>query len=1152
MDGGNSKLKLFGELGLGLTRLDDDVKKARLLLEGLAKDAEKLGVAFNKFDQKGSLSDATAGVKALAKQYKELSKQAEKAAKSQEDAIKHNSTSSNSTSKTSSSPKNTNMVDSQDDYDKRRKAEVNYTAWWTKELDKRNKEEEKRVKQKLQQDKQFEKEKKDQLTRRLAIEKQMNQQELQASRELFELVKNKYNVGDLSRYNYARTLQTGLNHDRYSGNDVYRVRSEIQRANREIENERSRMYVDNARHAQRSGQVNLNEYRQHLQNLLNMDRLSERDRRRVLEELHTTQVRLERDTTRQIQTEQRRRQQEANQYNRTQQRFGSLMDYAFDASIIYGGVQGVKEVVNAVKEIETESIALQRVSHYTNTEMKEMRDNAFDVGRATGLAATDVQKIQNLWVRAGDYTKEAVQELTKITAVGVNTAGFENAEDAVIRLNAALNQMQIGWQDAGKVLDSWVKVADQTAIKSTRDLADSLMIVGSQAKLFGMSYHEVNAVTGILAERMAKSGKEIGTAMKTVFSYFQDEKAIKVLDKYGIQVKKNAKEYNDFVLIMSQLHKVYQNLEADNNQQAIHEINNALGRIRRVDVVGNLIDGWDRFGEIVQISLNSTGYAMDQNQVIMSSWEKQIGQLQVAFQQLAWSIGEAGLLKDLKSMVQAMTRGIDWFVDLDTSTVAFTVRLLELIVVMGVLQKTTALLFGTGLTKFIAQSIGQLGILIGSQRMLNFAQRAGVVFTQQQTGATLMNNNVSALETRTILANTGARNLNLSASGRLIVATNAETAAHARNTLAVRSETGATIALNEARMVGAGTGLAGMLGATATALLNPITLLLVAIPLVIAGITAWNSHEKQLAEDTEAFIEKRKELNKIIQDGVVSEMQVGDVELKIGKLEELIDKYDHLKEKQEEAFDRNDLDGMDQYALYQREIDELKTKFKDLGTTVETASDDLDKLKQVSLTSADANQRVAKQIINQISVFDKQNIKVKEMVDSLDSLDKKSQEYRDTVRALVALFPEAAEGLDQETNTVKINKEAILQSIASNDGLTESQKAQIATTFHLTEEHKRAAKVQMMDSEARAKKLIADSQAIIRQLIAELNIHKALAANNWMAVGNSNPIFNSPNRLTEQEAKSILGTPGVIDELKQKGAIPMVMNDLKFRTQQTG
>lgn len=128
----------------------------------------------------------------------------------------------------------------------------------------------------------------------------------------------------------------------------------------------------------------------------------------------------------------------------TARRFGSLTDYLIASSAIYGTTRAFKEIVRVNREFEREQINLQRVLKATAEEMELVKDMTFEVGKATGTATKDIQAIENLWIRTGRSNLKELEELTRVTAVGLNTAEFKDAGESVAFLNGAINQMANG------------------------------------------------------------------------------------------------------------------------------------------------------------------------------------------------------------------------------------------------------------------------------------------------------------------------------------------------------------------------------------------------------------------------------------------------------------------------------------------------------------------------------------------------------------------------------------------------------------------------------------------------------------------------------------------------------------------------------------
>lgn len=686
-------------------------------------------------------------------------------------------------------------------------------------------------------------------------------------------------------------------------------------------------------------------------------------------------------------------------------RWRSLSNYAFDATLLYGGMQGVTAIADNIKSIEKQSVELGRImNNASKFDIDELRDNAFEVGMLTAQQVGDVQKIQNLWARTSDdiaNNADAMKKLTEVTAIGMNVGGFTDAEEAVQLLNATLSQMNLEWTQATSVMDSWIKIADTSAVGTAKDLADATMKVGSQAKLMGLGIHDINAITAVLSNNMAKSGEDIGTAMKTIFSYFQDEGTIKILDKYGVAVKKNATEYNNFAYIMEQLHTTYKKLEQDNNQTGIHEISNALGRIRRVDYVGTLMSHWNEYPELLQASLESTGYAVDQNEKVMNTYEAQVGQLKVAFQQLSWSIGESGLLEDMKALVKMAVGAVDWFNKLDKGTKTFILRIIEMSALFAMLNKMSDLFSGQS----IVASLIKLGALISGNTTALKANSVAEVQNQVVKTASATVTIKSAVATKT-----------------------------------------ATTA-----MIGYKTAIWGVL---------------IAIPLLIGYLQGLKAHMQDFKNRQDEATDGIKEFEKMMNKKYLTESDIPNYEDRLESLKEAQIKLKELQDKAK-ASQSNQYDygggilgtgGHTDFLQAEDDLRNYELELGKLGTTSKDIQKDIDDLNGKIVQNKDINFVTAMKSIETIEGMQKHNKAVKDSIGEYKRLHAevlktgaKSEEYNKVVKFLTDNFKKMKPIIDGKTGAVTLDTEAMEASTIVMGKLTEAQMNELNMYSQLDE-----------------------------------------------------------------------------------------------------
>lgn len=464
-------------------------------------------------------------------------------------------------------------------------------------------------------------------------------------------------------------------------------------------------------------------------------------------------------------------------YNSFANRFNSLADYLLASTSIYSSISAFNKVLEINKQFEVQQVSLQRVLGGTASQMEELKNITFDLATATGNSVNDIQTIENLWIRTGVSSNDAIKKLTEVTAMGLNVAEFDSVADSVSYLNAAINQMVDGdWSQAEDILNSWAKVSDYTAVKTTKDLAEVVSRSGSYAKQLGISYNELNAMSAIISENMAKSGEEIGTAFKSIFARLQDENYYKVIESYGVQVTEVGKygyeTFRSFTDIMDDLNAKFKQLSEAEYDVAIAEITKAMGGTRQGNYFLSLIKDWDKFNEIVKISTDSVGYVTEQNNKIMGTFDKQVEQLLASLTELSVVLGEAGIMKVLSGLVTGATGVANAFNNMDARWRNVLATTAEIVVAFGVLGAVKNKVFGEQVIIRMYDAIRRLYFgtmdMQAAQVLLNQGLNDGFINSKDYADIIMFLNGNKKLETLSTEAQTAAEALQDATTTKLI------------------------------------------------------------------------------------------------------------------------------------------------------------------------------------------------------------------------------------------------------------------------------------------------------------------------------------------------------------------------------------------------
>src|SRR5690606_23551989 len=229
-----------------------------------------------------------------------------------------------------------------------------------------------------------------------------------------------------------------------------------------------------------------------------------------------------------------------------------------------------------------------------------------------------------------------------------------------------------------KIVDMVNEVSNNYAV-TNRDLLEALAVTGSVAKGVGLSIEELIGHITALSESTAKSGAEIGNALKTIYSYIYRPATINVFEKLGIQVRDGADGFRDLNAILKDVQKVWREMTEQQQTELVvsleeteeawkslsqaeqYELSMSAAGVRRRNFFISLIESMSTALEATSTAHNSVGSAMRENEKFMEAYQKKVDQLLASLQELAVLMGETGLLEILKENVDTMKSLVDWY-----------------------------------------------------------------------------------------------------------------------------------------------------------------------------------------------------------------------------------------------------------------------------------------------------------------------------------------------------------------------------------------------------------------------------------------------------------------------------------------------------------
>ena len=373
-----------------------------------------------------------------------------------------------------------------------------------------------------------------------------------------------------------------------------------------------------------------------------------------------------------------------------------------------------REAINTLKDVDTEMVNVQKVTDYSNTQMKELEENAYSLASAYGRTADEITAMYTTFARAGylDDQLDSMAELGTLLAnigdISQDTAAkFLLAVDAAWKLNGSESELMT-------VMDGLNEITNKNAV-DMEALTSGITVAGSVFAEAGESVQTFSALVGAGVAATQRSGSEISRGLRTIVMNIRQikgetedgelidgesiAKASNALREYaGISTMANG-QLRESSAVLSDLAGKWDTLDTV-AQSAIAE---ALAGKRQANILTALMGNWDTVGKMMQDYADGAGSALRENEIYLDSWEAKSKQLTASWTEFVSHLVETDTIKGALD-------GVIGLVELlDTDVGRFVITVAALTTGVTVLGKGLSWLKGTELIKNGKALVGIFG-----------------------------------------------------------------------------------------------------------------------------------------------------------------------------------------------------------------------------------------------------------------------------------------------------------------------------------------------------------------------------------------------------------------------------------------------------------
>lgn len=333
----------------------------------------------------------------------------------------------------------------------------------------------------------------------------------------------------------------------------------------------------------------------------------------------------------------------------------TMIKYQLAYKIINETVQAIKNMINAVCELDADLTEFNKVADLSAEQLEKFADKAYDAADKIGRTGQDMIEAATEFKRAGKDLETSL-EMGNAALVMTNVAdGIDQTSDAAGTLISVLNGFNMEDSDVMSVVDKMNSVSNQSPV-GFDNLADGLERVSGTMSQAGNSLDEtIGMLTGGFTQlrNMEKVSSGLITISQRLRAVDEDGNAIDGLSaelqdsfgSIGVTIQDVNGELRSTYAILSDYAKVFPTLTSE-QRQYFGEL--AAGK-RQVNVFNAIVDEMAIVDKAISQSIDSIGAAERENEVYRQSIQGLKNEFDNQFQMLATEVIDSQWIKDLIS-----------------------------------------------------------------------------------------------------------------------------------------------------------------------------------------------------------------------------------------------------------------------------------------------------------------------------------------------------------------------------------------------------------------------------------------------------------------------------------------------------------------------
>ena len=283
----------------------------------------------------------------------------------------------------------------------------------------------------------------------------------------------------------------------------------------------------------------------------------------------------------------------------------------------------ISDIIYYIKDLDKALNNIRIVSGESAENMYEFAKNANETAKGLARTATEYAQAAQIYYQQG-LAQEDVIKRTNDTLILANITG-DSVADAADKLTSVMNGYQLATEDSTRALDVMAKLGADTATDFA-EIASAMQKVSAQANSANLSLEQTTAMLATIMSITREAPETVGTSLKAIIARLNELKFAsgeetsriqKQFKEIGLSIFDANGDLKETTVLFDEIAEAFET--ADKNTKAV--IATAVAGAEQQNRFITLMDNWDIYNEYLNKAYNSSGAALEQNEIYMESIE---------------------------------------------------------------------------------------------------------------------------------------------------------------------------------------------------------------------------------------------------------------------------------------------------------------------------------------------------------------------------------------------------------------------------------------------------------------------------------------------------------------------------------------------------